>query len=68
MLKRYQVTWVTKQGGREFYHEAFCKAESAKDARGMFDLWYASKPKGTPHAFRVKVAIAIENRQCRRQA
>ena len=62
MLRRYRVTWITKQGGREFYHEDFCKAESARDARGMFDLWYSSKPKGTPHAFRVKVETAFENK------
>ena len=62
MLRRYRVTWITKEGGHEFFHEYFFNVASADAARWKFDLWYSSKPLGTPRAYRIKVETAFENK------
>ena len=62
-MKKYRVTWITKQNRREEEHERIIEAENAKAAREAFDAWQFDKEASSimgrhwPHAFRIQVKL-----------
>lgn len=62
-MKKYKVTWDTKESGRIFPHERIIEAESAKEARNAFDEWWSVHESArwkVRHAFHILVKVAKE--------
>lgn len=63
----YLITWIIRRGKRDRQREMYIEADTAKEARAIFDDYYKNwrDPEygffGQPHAFHIEVRRIKDN-------